>query len=72
MISQEGMGSPKAVVIYFVSIANQSLAITAISVSSRNEKERCLTRQNGCVGDQFTTSSAGYCVVTKSASPQRS
>ena len=56
MLSQERMGSPEAVVvIYFASIANQSLAITAIFVASRNEKERCVTRQKGCMEDQFPT-----------------
>ena len=43
-------------VIYFASItyhlksnANQSLSITAIFVSSRNGKERCVRAQNGCI-----------------------
>ena len=49
------MGSPAAVVIDFVSMANQAHAVTAIFVASRNEKERCVTRQT----------------VAKSASPQR-
>ena len=54
------------------SIANQSLSITAtFFVSSRNEKERCVTRQSGCVRDQFPTRSADYCVVTKGACPHR-
>ena len=43
------------------SIANQWLSILAIFVSSYNRKERCVTRQNSCMGDQFPTSSAVYC-----------
>ena len=34
-------------------IASQSLSITAIFVSSPNGKERCVSRQNGCTGDQL-------------------
>ena len=49
MQSRERVGSPAAVVIDFVSMANQALAVTAIFVASRNEKERCVTRQNGCL-----------------------
>ena len=55
------------------SIANQSLLIKDSFFPSRNEKKRCETRQNGCMGDKFPTRSAGYCVVTKGAStPQKS
>ena len=68
MVTQERMGSPEAVVIYFAS----KLSITAIFVSSRHGKERCVTRQNGCFRDQFPTRSAHYYVVTKGAFPQRS
>ena len=58
MVTQERKGSPEAVLIYFCihnisplkSIANQSLSITAIFVSSRHGKERCVTRQNGASG----------------------
>lgn len=38
----------------------------------RNGKERCVTRQNDCMGNRFPTYSADYCVVTKDASPQSS
>ena len=71
MLSQERMGSPAAVVIDFVSMANQALAVTAIIVALRNEKERCVTRQNGCMDYQLPTSSADYYVVAKSISPKR-
>ena len=67
MVTQEIMDSPEAVVIYFASIANQSLAITAIFVSSRNEKERCVTKQNGCMGAHFLPAQlvivSVYCLV---------
>ena len=77
MVTQEGMDSPEAAVIYFDSItyhikkyiANQSLSITAIFVSSCIGKERCVTRQNSCMGDQLPASSADYCDVTKGPSP---
>ena len=46
MVTQERMGSPEAVVVYFAS----KLSITAIFVSSRHGKERCVTRQNGASG----------------------
>ena len=57
VVTKERMGS----VIYFASItyhikksiANQSLSITAIFVSSCNGKERCVTRQNSCMGEQL-------------------
>ena len=75
MVTQERMGSPEAVVIYFASttyhllksIASQWLSITAIFVSSLHGKERCVTRQNGCFGDLFRTRSADYRIVTKGA-----
>ena len=76
-IHQERMGSPEAAVIYFDSItyhikkyiANQSLSITAIFVSSCIGKERCVTRQNSCMGDQLPASSADYRDVTEGPSP---
>ena len=51
------------------SIANQSLSITTIFVSSCNGKERCVTRQNSCMGEQLPASSTDYCDVTKGPSP---
>ena len=32
----------------------------------------CVARQSVCMGDKFPTGSAGYCVVTKGASPKKS
>ena len=77
MVTQVTMSCSEAVVIYFVSItykkstANQLLSITANFVSSRNGKERCVIAQNGCMGDQFPTRLAHYCVDTNGASTQR-
>ena len=77
MVTQERMGSPEAVVIYFASATyhlskalpiNRSPSQQLFFVSSRNGKERGVTRQNGCIRDQFPTRSADYCVVTKGAS----
>ena len=41
-------------------------------VTQRKGAVRDKTKLLDGPGDQFPTSSAGYCVVTKSASPQRS
>ena len=69
MVNQEIIVFPEAVVIYFSSITcdlKEALSNTATFVSSRNGKERCVTRQKGFI----TTRSTDYCVVTKGASPQ--
>ena len=79
MVTQERMGSPEAVVIcilhpYHITYKKycQSIALNhSHFVSSSNEKQRCVTKQNSCMRDQFPTRSTGYCVVTRSASPQK-
>ena len=53
------------------SIANQSLLITAILSCHWQREVAVRDKTNGCIGDQFPTGSAGYCVVTKGASPQK-
>ena len=53
MVTQEIMDSPEAVVIYFASIANQSLAITERAVRDKTKRLH---------GSPFPTSSAGYCL----------
>ena len=53
------------------SIANQSLLITAILFCHWQREVAVRDKTNGCIGDQFPTGSAGYCVVTKGASPQK-
>ena len=79
MVTQERMGPPEIVVIYFASTTItiekhcQSIALHHSTifffVSSRNGKARCMTRQNGCIRDQFPARSVDYCVVTKGDSP---
>ena len=78
MVTQERMGSSEAVVIILhaqhITFEKHCQLIAPhhsnlFFVSSGNGKERCVTRQNGCIRDHFPTRSADYCVVTKGASP---
>ena len=81
MVTQERMRSSEAVVIYFASIKYHLQK--ALPINQSQSQPFCRVRQRELAvcdetkrlhgpGDQFPTSSAGYCVDTKSASPQRS
>ena len=81
MVSQERIGSPEALVIYFASITYHLQK--AFPINHSQSPPFCLvTQQEGAVryktkrlhgpGDQsLRPRSADYCVVTKGASPQR-
>ena len=71
---RERMGSPEAVVIYFASTTFHLQKVSPINqiLSCHWQREvAVLDKTNGCIGDQFPTGLAGYCVVTKGASPQK-
>ena len=51
------------------SIANQSLSITANFVVSRNEKERCVTRQNCWMGQETNSLLAQLVIVSSRKAP---
>ena len=81
MVIQKRIGFPEAVVVYFAFITyylhealpiNHSQSQPFCLVTQRKEAVRDKAKQLHRRRDQFLTRSAGYCVVTKSTSPQRS
>ena len=60
MVTQERIGSPEAVLICILHLERN------IPPTKR------IANQSVCMGDQFSMGSAGYCFVTKGASPQKS
>ena len=72
MVTRERMGSPEAVVIYFASITYHLQKVSSPPFCLVKLREVAVRdRTKGCMGDQFPTGSAGYCVVTKGASTQK-
>ena len=78
MVTEERIGSPEAVVIYFASITyhlpkalpiNHTLQSQPFCVSSRNEKDRCVTRQNGRMGRETNSLRAQPVIVSSRKAP---
>ena len=77
MVTQERIGSPESCSDIFCihnisptkSIANQSLSNHSPFVSSRNEKDRCVTRRSGCMGRETNSLRAQPVMVSSRKAP---